>query len=259
MGRRAQKKSRSRKANPPTPEKPVCWPGRKKCICGKHGPDEEKIAEALARKSFFQSNLKPAHGKIFLPGEKTQSDPVADAFNFVTRQLQSQMVEVDLEDFNLPGTLARKVAHAYLVDDGSLPRFRAFCKALKKQGLNPNVRRAYHGTSASNVGDILHYSLRQGEGGLFGGGVYMSPTPVKALNYARGAVLVVRVAMGKVARPLIHLGTQQAVRCLQRLGCHSFAASGRIKKAWGGRLLHTEWVVYNADQVVVDGVLWLKK
>lgn len=124
-----------------------------------------------------------------------------------------------------------------------------------------NIVEAWHGTVVDCVPSIAADTLRRGSWGLFGGGIYTTPSIGKAMNYARlddtgdkgrphFFLLRCRVALGNT----YNTNSRMTERNLPE-GYHSISAGkGSLQGAWGGRLREGEYVVYHSDQVIVERV-----
>ena len=119
-----------------------------------------------------------------------------------------------------------------------------------------NIERVWHGTSFDNLEGIGRDGLRLGRWGLFGGGIYLTPSTTKAMNHAGGGfnrrdykvLLKCYVARGKVLEAKKsgdHRGRMQSG------GYDSLVGAGAVGGAWGGSLSSTEYVVYDPELVEV--------
>jgi hypothetical protein len=115
-----------------------------------------------------------------------------------------------------------------------------------------NVVDLFHGTATQNIKDIAKEGLRPGRKTcMFGRGIYLGDIN-KAFGFARGSnaryVVKVRAALGKVCEAeKSHRYTQG---WLNQHGFDSVAGVAGKTLSWGGKLFHTENVVYSPDQVL---------
>lgn len=127
-----------------------------------------------------------------------------------------------------------------------------------------NIERVWHGTSIDNLEGIGRDGLRLGRWGLFGGGIYLTPSATKAMNHAGGGfnrrdykvLLKCYVARGKVLEAKKNGDHRDRMK---DGGYDSLVGTGAIGGAWGGTLSSTEYVVYDPELVDVKEIHIYKK
>lgn len=131
-----------------------------------------------------------------------------------------------------------------------------------------NVNKLYHGTDATNIESICAQGLRPGRATcMFGAGVYMGPIQ-KAILFATTGwgrrrrrptpktlesvhyVLEVEAALGRIKA--CAASQKFTLDSLKAEGYDSVGGFAGFTASWGGTLRHSEYVVYNPDQVIVN-------
>jgi hypothetical protein len=124
---------------------------------------------------------------------------------------------------------------------------------VKNLGYSPNLTRLYHGTSETSITGIVLKGLLQGTRGLFGGGIYLAPSIIKASHYTGHDVkyiFEVEAILGnvkKAEKPQDCSGDE-----IWFEGYHSVGGDAGVTTTYGtATLQRSEYCVYYRSQVRV--------
>ena len=142
-------------------------------------------------------------------------------------------------------------------------KIASFLEATERIG---NVHKMYHGTKTKNVAAICAEGLRPGHKGcMFGSGIYVGGVN-KAIGYARDRsvksasnadvcyLLEVEVALGKICECMSARKFTHGI--LIKEGFDSVGGFANLTASYGNsKLRHSEYVVYDPDQIIVHRIL----
>lgn len=134
----------------------------------------------------------------------------------------------------------------------SATKLRKICTTIGTYDVSPNIRRLYHGTTATSLASIVRRGLVCGTHGMFGGGIYLAPDFMKAWGFSgygrQHYVLLVDAALGNV-KVVEHANSSMGAHIWQQ-GFQSVAGARGLTASYGSSKLHyDEFVVYYRDQV----------
>jgi hypothetical protein len=132
-------------------------------------------------------------------------------------------------------------------------RLERICDTIRTYNVAPHIRRLYHGTTALSLASIIKQGLLCGSGGMFGGGIYLTPELRKAYGHTgyggkHHYIFIADAALGR-SRVMEQSDSSLGAHIWEQ-GCHSIAGVRGTTLSYGSRPLNfDEYVVYYRDQV----------